>query len=210
MADTYSKDSLINIMNDTYVTNSGKVWKDTVFVVNNNSRCTFTYDYSSKPLESSKLKIEYDIESSASSRYNNNIGIVLKITTADPVYDSGAVSYSEGVIQTVNIIPYTSSENKGKYNSEIVDVNAGYIKKLEVIVYFYSDKTDAIILNKLNIYPLYVLTENNVISTVKDTIDNQYGSMYMCIPVVDALPDPSSVPNGVNEPYLYVCAYFGK
>ena len=203
--EVFSNESIIKIGQDSIVSSSGTVTRDNnTLKLGANSKCKFSYSYDT-PLQTTQLKVVYDINGSEeSTRYNNNIGIQLKVHLSNADYENGEIKYTDGEIESIDIIPYKNTEEKGNYNNELINLRSNYIKKIEVILYFYSDEeTDNITFRKLGIYNTVVISEESV-HTMIETYIPEENKRASCIDVLSADPDPTTVPNGVNAPYCYM------
>lgn len=199
-AEVFSNKSMINIFRDDMVSMSGTVIRnESSLRLGAGSRCVFRCDFGN-PLETSKLKVVYDISGGEeSTRYNNNIGINLRIKMMKSEWDneSGKLVYSDGAIKTINLIPYKSTEDKGNYIDEVIDIENNLIKQLEMTLYFYSDvDTEIIEFKKFGLFNTSTVTETTVSDIVNKTVDEDYGSKLSCIDILDYDPDPATVPNG--------------
>lgn len=214
----YKNKSIININSDNFVVNTGTVTRQNkTLVLNANSRCTFTYNYSSdKPLSSTHLKCVYDINnnnSNRSTRYSNNFQINLKIHYYESKYDEtqGKEVYSNGKIETIQVMPYSNNENTGAYKFEEINLDTNYIKKIEVIIAYYNsaDLNSRMTINILNLFPTVVGSEQSINEDIDDNYINDLIEQYMdehptqlIIPLVSVLPDISTVPDG------YICRLY--
>ena len=190
----YSTSSLINISADNFEVKKGNIIREgNAIRLGANSRCTFSYNYSSEKIrDSNKLKIDYDIKADGiSTRYNDDISIVLNIN----FYKLDNNEYIDGGYQNVVVIPYTNSEDKGNITVEEIDLKEIYIKSLTVDIVFNSeDEGTEIIVNKLGIYKTINVDDDYIIDTVKDALYNNL--MELVIPLIDKLPDINDVPDG--------------
>ena len=194
MADTYQKNSIINILSDAYTVNKGSVSVvGDSLVLANNSRCTFNYNYGEHQLkETSKLKIRYNLgvdNNEFSTRYDSSIEIVLRVTLYKQEYSNGEYIYKEDGNQTISIIPYTSDEYKGNYKDEIIELKGNYIKSIDVIINFYNESNEIsnIAINRLSIYQTVTIDENEIKNTVNEYLNS--GAVPLCIPFVNKRPD---------------------
>lgn len=152
-SDSYSTTSLINIASDPFTVNAGTVTRNGgTMTFTYNSRCTFNKTFGSKGLNTRKLKVEYNVDTDGlSTRYNNNIYVQLKIQFYEREYTNGEYTYSNGVYQTIDIMPYSSDEEKGNYKNDIIDLDGQFIKSMQIIIRF-NGTGGTIDLTKLNIY----------------------------------------------------------
>ena len=201
-AEVFSNKSMIDILNDEVVSSVGEYSRDIMALeLKGNSRVSFKCDFS-EPLETTKLKVVYDILGNESStRYNNSLGINLKIMMCKQEYENGDFVFKDSIVKTVNIIPYKNTEDKGNYTNEIVDIDYNFIKQLEVTIYFYSDNTDdKVIIDSLGVYNTAIVTENTVENVVQQTVEKDFTGKFSCIDILYEDPDPTTVPNG----YMYI------
>ena len=134
--ETYSNTSLLDISSDEYIVNSGTVVRSgNKLTFYANSRCTFSKGYGNTGLNTTKLKVKYNINASnLTTRYNNTLSIQLKIQYLNREYENNEYVYSDGKWQTIDIIPYTSSEAKGNYKEDIIDTEGSYIKQMQNLI----------------------------------------------------------------------------
>lgn len=172
--ETYSNTSLINIATDNYTVNAGTVTRSGgKLTFDAGSRCTFSKSYGSKGLNTTKLKVNYNVDASGlTTRYNNNISIQLKIQYYEREYENGEYVYHDGKWETVEIIPYTSDEEKGNYKEDIIDTEGNYIKKMNIIIRF-NGNSGSIDLTKLNIFNTVDIDEDNLSESVMNNEDIQ-------------------------------------
>ena len=171
--ETYSNTSLINIATDNYTVNTGTVTRSGgKLTFDAGSRCTFSKSYGSKGLNTTKLKVNYNVDASGLiTRYNNNISIQLKIQYYEREYQNDEYVYHDGKWETVEIIPYTSDEQKGNYKEDIIDTEGNYIKKMNIIIRF-NGNSGSIDLTKLNIFNTVDIDEDELNSQVEDIVTN--------------------------------------
>lgn len=151
--ETYSNTSLINIASDSYTVNAGTVTRSGgKLTFSANSRCTFSKGYGATGLNTTKLKVNYNVDASGLvTRYNNNISIQLQIQYLEREYENNEYVYRDGQWQTIELIPYTSDEEKGNYKEDIIDTEGSYIKQMKVVIKF-NGTSGTIDLTKLNIF----------------------------------------------------------
>lgn len=194
--DTYAKKSLIDIGTDSFVVDAGTVTRsDGGLNLGASSRCTFTKNYTKDDMSADKLKVEYGlVANEISSRYNNKIAIQLKIQYFETEYDGEETTYTDGKWQTIEVIPYTETENKGNYKFDAIETDGRYIKTLKCVIRNNNQNTAR--LNKLGIYNS-IYNPNGVVGAI-----NEYTGgvgFNLTIPLVQTLPDISEVPDG------YIC-----
>jgi len=173
--ETYSNTSLINIASDSYTVNAGTVTRSGgKLTFSAGSRCTFSKGYGSTGLNTTKLKVSYNVDASGLvTRYNNNISIQLQIQYLEREYENGEYTYHDGQWQTIELIPYTSDEEKGNYKEDIIDTECSYIKQMKVVIKF-NGTSGTIDLTKLNIFNTVDIDPEELKEEIKDeVIDNQ-------------------------------------
>ena len=177
--DIYSTTSIINIGTDQYIVNAGTVTRSGgTLTFRANSRCTFNKIFGSKGLSARKLKVEYNVDaSSLSTRYNNNINIQLKVQFYNREYNNGQYVYNDGNYQTIEVIPYTSDENKGNYKNDIISLDGSYIKSMQTIIRF-NGSSGTIDLTKLNIYNTVDVDEEYINDSMNKWADNNFTDYY--------------------------------
>lgn len=145
-----------------------------------NSTSETTYNYSGGEIETSKLKIKVR---GTQSRYDMNNMITIRVqfwNRGDYNTETKDYEWTEGQYQNISIIPYASG-SEVNYKTEEIDLSGQYIKSIQII----GNATE------LEIYKESIsLTSDNY---------NDYPVSNFIIPILDELPDASSVPNG------YVC-----
>lgn len=166
--ETYSNTSIINLASDNYTVNTGTVTRHGgTLTLAANSRCTFSKSFGNEGLNTTKLKVAYNVDTSnLTTRYNNNIGIQLKVHYLNREYQNGQYVYSDGNWQTIDMIPYSSQEDKGNYKNDIIDTDGSFIKEMKIIIRF-SGTSGTIDLTKLVIYNTVDVDPDNI----KDIID---------------------------------------
>ena len=193
---TYSDKSLINISSDNFVVNQGTVTRSGgVLQFGSNSRCTFSKSYSSNAMPVDSLKVTYQVLSELSSRYNNTISIQVKMQFYERDYQNGQYVYTDGKWQTVEIIPYNNSEEKGNYKFDEIETSGKYIKQLQVVIR-YQANTGSATLSSLGIYN-NVIDPDSVATAVNNYFDNGGTFQYLVVPFYDDFPDPATVPNNI-------------
>lgn len=178
-SDTYSSTSLINIGSDPFTVNTGTVTRNgSILEFVYNSRCTFDKTFGAKGLNTRKLKVEYNVDTDGlSTRYNNNIYIQLKVQFYEREYNNGQYTYSDGVYQTIDIMPYSSDEEKGNYKNDIIDLDAQFIKSMKIIIRF-NGTSGTIDLTKLNIYYTVDINEDSFNDYADNWADNNFSNYY--------------------------------
>lgn len=168
--ETYSNTSLINIASDSYTVNAGTVTRSGgKLTFSANSRCTFSKGYGATGLNTTKLKVNYNVDASGLvTRYNNNISIQLQIQYLEREYENNEYVYHDGQWQTIELIPYTSDEEKGNYKEDIIDTEGSYIKQMKIVIKF-NGTSGTIDLTKLNIFNTVDIDPE----TMKDEIEDE-------------------------------------
>lgn len=173
--ETYSNTSLINIASDSYTVNAGTVTRSGgKLTFSANSRCTFSKGYGATGLNTTKLKVAYNVDASnLTTRYNNNISIQLQVQYLEREYENGEYTYHDGQWQTIEVIPYTSNEEKGNYKEDIIDTAGSYIKQMKVVIKF-NGTSGTIDLTKLNIFNTVDIDPEQFREQIEDEVlDNQ-------------------------------------
>lgn len=173
--ETYSNTSLINIASDSYTVNAGTVTRSGgKLTFSANSRCTFSKGYGATGLNTTKLKVNYNVDASGLvTRYNNNISIQLQIQYLEREYENNEYVYHDGQWQTIELIPYTSDEEKGNYKEDIIDTEGSYIKQMKVVIKF-NGTSGTIDLTKLNIFNTVDIDPEELKEEITDEVlDNQ-------------------------------------
>lgn len=171
--ETYSNTSLINIASDSYTVNAGTVTRSGgKLTFSANSRCTFSKGYEATGLNTTKLKINYNVDASGLvTRYNNNISIQLQIQYLEREYENNEYVYHDGQWQTIELIPYTSTEEKGNYKEDIIDTEGSYIKQMKVVIKF-NGTSGTIDLTKLNIFNTVDIDPESMRDEIEDEVLN--------------------------------------
>lgn len=205
MADStaYKKKSIINIGKNRFTVNEGTVVRiNKTLKLNANSKCTFSYSYTkAKPLSSTKLKCIYDIftsDESESSRYNNNLQIILNIKYFNSKYDDDSDSddLTNGKIQTIQIIPYNNREKTGEYEFDEIDCVSNYIKHIDVIISYHdTNVNDYVIINSLKLHSTVIGSDSSVDDAIEDYFENN-GLVIPLSPTAPLPPDPTGYPAG--------------
>lgn len=178
-SDSYSTTSLINIASDPFTVNTGTVTRSGgTMTFTYNSRCTFSKTFGSKGLNTRKLKVEYNVDTDGlSTRYNNNIYVQLKVQFYEREYNNGEYTYSNGVYQTIDIMPYSSDEEKGNYKNDIIDLDGQFIKSMQIIIRF-NGTSGTIDLTKLNIYYTVDIDEDSFNDYADRWADDNFSDYY--------------------------------
>lgn len=174
--ETYSDVSLIDIGSDSYTVNAGTVTRSGGHLtVSAGGRCTFNKGYGEQGLNTTKLKVQYTVDASnLTTRYNNNISIQLKIQYLNREYKDGEYVFTDGQWQTIEVIPYTSDEDKGNYKEDIIDTAGSYIKQMKVIIWF-NGSSGSIVLKELKIYNTVSIDEDAVRGITDSEIRSNQG-----------------------------------
>lgn len=182
--ETYSNTSLINIASDSYTVNAGTVTRSGgKLTFSAGSRCTFSKGYGATGLNTTKLKVAYNVDASnLTTRYNNNISIQLQVQYLEREYENGQYVYHDGQWQTIEVIPYTSDEEKGNYKEDIIDTAGSYIKQMKIVIKF-NGSSGTIDLTKLNIFNTVdvdpeqltdeILNNEDIYDYINDLIDTK-------------------------------------
>lgn len=182
--ETYSNTSLINIASDSYTVNTGTVTRSGgKLTFSAGSRCTFSKGYGATGLNTTKLKVAYNVDASnLTTRYNNNISIQLQVQYLEREYENGQYVYHDGQWQTIEVIPYTSGEDKGNYKEDIIDTAGSYIKQMKIVIKF-NGSSGTIDLTKLNIFNTVdvdpeqltdeILNNEEIYDYINDLIDSK-------------------------------------
>lgn len=189
-SETYSKESIIDFKTDQFTVDEGTVTRNNkgVITLSNNSKCTFSKSFGDEGLNTTKLKVNYGASiGDIISRYNNSLSIKVKVHYYNRDYENGEYTYTDGKWQTIDIIPYGSSEKKGNYKGEIIDTDGDYIKEMRVSLR-YSGTEDNVKVNKLDIYNAETLDADKVVDTVLNDTDI---SDYIDSKIQDYITSPS-------------------
>lgn len=144
-----------------------------------------TYEYEAGKIETTKLKIKVR---GTQSRYETTNMINIRVqfwSQGNYNVDTGEYEWSDGNYQNISIIPYEKGLEVN-YKSEEIDLNGSYIKSITII----GNATE------LKIY-------KESITLTSDNYEDYPASSFI-IPIVDELPDASTVTNG------YVCILRSK
>lgn len=144
---SYVSKSISNIGKDTKVSEVGTVIVNTDGSVElqDNSKCTFSYDYTTDDkLMCEKLKVDFSVETSSNvrtTRYNASITVDVIVHYFEESFSENGVSqgYIDGAYQFTRLIPAFTRESNGYIGSLIIDNESGlYIKKIDLSLSFYS------------------------------------------------------------------------
>lgn len=191
--ETYAKNSIINIGTDSFTVDKGVVTRSGGKLnFGADSRCTFTKSYTNDDMSADKIKVDYSLDAlNISSRYNNKIGIQLKVQFFETEYDEGETQYTDGKWQTIEIMPYTDTENKGNYKFDAIETTGRYIKTIKCII--RNSSSEQITLNKLGVYNS-IYNPNGVIGAINEYTGGS--GLNLVIPLEYSMPDISSKPDG--------------
>lgn len=136
----YSRKSIINLSSDSIKVSYGTVEKTGgELSLKGRARCGFEYTFKTTgdTIKSEQLQLELDVNSGSagvSTRYNNNIAVLVQVEYWDEVIDSaGAITgYTNGNTDVYKIYPYLTSETEGYNNLYTLNIDSKYLKTVYI------------------------------------------------------------------------------
>lgn len=183
----FSTINLVDINNDVYTVDKGNVIRQEVLKIYEKSRCIFNYSYAGgKFTNINSIKFTYSIDSNIEikSRYKNNLIIQIKIQYYNREYENEQEVFKDGIIQIVEIMPYTNAEIKGAYTEEIIDLEGNDIKSIDIII--INNEDGVISVNELGLF-----REDNIQSIIE-----QIQKQGLIIPLIDRIEVMDELPDG--------------